>query len=537
MKIENIKIKNFRSIKEVDIKPEDFNVFIGQNNHGKTNFFEAIEWFYSPKGNLEDIKRKGASDDEEIEVELIFSGVKDGINKMKNEKKKTTMEKIIKDTDTIKIKRTSENQKSRSIFKAEDEKWVSAPTGFDGALNDLLPKLEYVKTQTNLKDIIKYGKNTPIADMLSDVLEIILEEDKKYREFKETFEKLFRDSDSKVKQQLDGLSNQVKLYLVKQFSECTKVEFRVNDPVFEDLLKNFETKVDDGVETSAEEKGDGMQRALMLAIIQAYADFRNKKGEKAKNFIFLIDEGELHLHPTAQRKLKDALLDLSRRGDQILINTHSSVLVTDDVEEQAIFKVEKHKMITNIGLAQENEKPYLIFELLGGSPADLLLPNNFLIVEGKSDLLFIRKIIERFYDDKVKIQIVYSEGDYKKQSRSLDGINTVLVPLNTSPLYKKSLVVLCEEPQNDRKKGFESFKKSYKHLVDNKQFFELPNKSIEEYYPEPWEKTKEEVKEMKCEEKKELAEKVASEIDKKVFEDNMIVIYSSLLKCWELAYK
>lgn len=537
MKISNIKIKNFRSIEKIDIELDDFNIFVGQNNHGKTNIFEAINWFYSPKGSQEEIKRKGASKDEDVEVEITFQGVTKGIDRMKNEKNRTVVKGIVKDSDKIIIKRSSANVKMRSIYESDKQEWTEKlPTGFDNSLNDLLPKLEYVRTQTNLKDIVKYGKNTPIAEMLSGVLEIILEENEHYRDFKDKFDELFRNDDSEVKAKLDSLSNDVRLYLVKQFSECTKVEFSVKDPIFEDLLKNFETKVDDGVETSAEEKGDGMQRALMLAIIQTYADFRKKKGDTTKNFIFLIDEGELHLHPTAQRKLKDSLADLSQQGDQVLINTHSSVLVVDEKQNQSIYKVEKNNKITIAQKIKEDEKPYIVYELLGGSPADLLLPNNFLIVEGKSDCYFIRKVIERFYADKVDIQIIYSEGDYSTQKRTLDGVNKVLVPLFTSPMYKDKLILLCEAPSDEAKKGYESFKNDYRFLVDGGQLFEIPEKSIEEYYPSPWKKTSEEVKQMTSDSKIKLAIKAGEEISKEIFEKDMQIIHKSLSSCWDKAF-
>ena len=41
MKISRIKITNFRSIENTNIEASDFNIIIGQNNTGKTNFFEA----------------------------------------------------------------------------------------------------------------------------------------------------------------------------------------------------------------------------------------------------------------------------------------------------------------------------------------------------------------------------------------------------------------------------------------------------------------------------------------------------------------
>jgi putative ATP-dependent endonuclease of the OLD family len=66
MYISKISVKNFRSIEFVEnLELNKFNVFVGQNNHGKTNFFEAIEWFYSGSiGDLSEIRRKGSGDQE-----------------------------------------------------------------------------------------------------------------------------------------------------------------------------------------------------------------------------------------------------------------------------------------------------------------------------------------------------------------------------------------------------------------------------------------------------------------------------------------
>lgn len=43
VRISKITICNFRSIEQAILAPSAFNVLVGQNNHGKTNFFEAIE--------------------------------------------------------------------------------------------------------------------------------------------------------------------------------------------------------------------------------------------------------------------------------------------------------------------------------------------------------------------------------------------------------------------------------------------------------------------------------------------------------------
>ncbi|HRN70001.1 MAG TPA: AAA family ATPase [Candidatus Woesebacteria bacterium] len=539
MKISKIVIHNYRSILHEEITPSDFNIFVGQNNHGKTNFFEAIEWFYNGARRGEDLLdlSHGRTPDKETYVEIEFIGALEGASLMRNEINKTKITKLLDGNDTITVKRSSNSVKTRtlSINGSELEK---TPTGFDNALNDFLPKFEYVDTKQYYVELIKFGKNTPIRSMLSGVLEALLETNK---EFRAKFDELFCDDGSEIKAQLDSLSGKVKVYLEKQFPECVRVEFIVTQPSFEELLKNFNTTIDDGIVTDAEEKGDGMQRALMLAIIQTYADYRRENEDMGKSFLFFIDEAELHLHPSAQRNLKNALYELSQRGDQVFINTHSSVFVVDDQEKQSIYKIEKHNKQTTAEPVSELEKPKVVFELLGGSPSDLLLPRNFMIVEGRCEELFLDGVIKRFYIDKPTIQIIYANGDLNKQEQSMTSINAAYVPLGEkSPIYREKLIILCDKIVSDKKiNDKKKFLEAYKHLEKNEQFYELAEDAIEKCYPPTWKKTHEEVKEMgKIQnEKVNYARKVAKEISQQEFEQEMPEVYQALCKCWDLAFK
>ncbi len=538
MKISKIKVKHFRSIREAEIEPENFNIFVGQNNHGKTNFFEAVNWFFKgpQKGEgLETIRFRGASEDGEVSVEVEFTGAQEGAQKMKNEGNKTKILGIIGESDLITVKRTSATDpKKRTLIINGEEK--RNPAGFDPALNDFLPSFEYVSTLINPMDMTKFKANTPISNMLSGVLSAILEQDEKYAEFKKKFEELFTDPNSRVHIELETLSGHVKAYLIKQFPDCEKIIFSVTAPIFEDLLKSFEAEIDDGVYTSAGEKGDGMQRALMLAIIQAYADFRREHEETSKYFLFFIDEGELHLHPSAQRKLKNALFDLTNSGDQVFLNTHSSVLISDDVDGQLIFKVEKSDKKTNIMPIQPYEKPYIVYDLLGGSPSDLLLPKNFLIVEGKSELEFLTRIISRFYSDKPVVQIIQANGDLRQADRSINAIEQVFKPLEKS-LYKDKIVILFDQSNNPA--ALAQFFTNHPDLQTNNQSFQLEVGNIEEYYPNQgsWRKSGIEVDAMSGHHKVSHSQQVGNGISKEQFESEMTIVYSALVKCWEVAFE
>jgi len=549
MKIAKIRINNFRSVKESEFSTTDFNIFVGQNNCGKTNFFEAIEFFFNGLGRggkLDDLRFKREVD-REIIVEVTFSGALHGAAQMQNEGNRTKIERMLGGNDTVTVMRTS-NAPKRKVFV--DGLEVNPGTGFDAALNDFLPKFEYVNTKQYFDSVAKYAKTTPMGIMLSGVLTAILEENVQYQEFQAKFKELFEDDDSEIKAEFDNIGSKVKLHLEKQFPDCTKVKFEVTAPAFDDLLKNFETTVDDGIETLAEEKGDGMQRALMLAIIQTYADFRKTNEDLGKSFLFFIDEAELHLHPTAQRNLKNVLLELSSSTDQVFINTHSSVFVADNYESQSIFKVEKTIGETSIQSISDFDKPYIVYELLGGSPADLLLPRNFLIVEGQSEFELLTRVIQRFYPDRPKIQIVKANGDIDQAERTINAIEKIFIPLGTS-IYKDKVVILIDQPSQQTQGGVAHFLETNNHLNANNQFFRLALRDIEQCYPNQpdlvygnWRKSQAEldavnengIKIITGKKKKQLAKYVGEMITQQQFETDLQVCFSSLERCWELAY-
>lgn len=542
MKISRIKIENFRSIQSAEFTATDFNIFVGQNNSGKTNYFEAMEFFFN--GLKKDIKINDVKFQREegnhILVEVEFSGAQHGMAAMQNDANRTKIERALNGSDTVVFTRTSHIPNKRTMYVGGDE--VRPGTGFDQALNDFLPKFEYVSTKQYYDSVAKFAKTTPIGIMLSGVLNTILQENVQYQEFQQKFRELFEDDDSQIKEQFDIIGGRVRYFLEKQFPDCTSVKFEVTPPAFEDLLKNFDTSVDDGVETLAEEKGDGMQRALMLAIIQAFAEYRRAHDELGRTFLFFIDEAELHLHPTAQRKLKDVLYTLSQDTDQVFINTHSSVFIADNYDGQSLFKVEKNEGQTSIVSTTDADKPYIIYELLGGSPSDLLLPKNFLVVEGKSEIEFLNRIINRIYADRPEIHIIQSMGDIDQAERTINAIERVYAALQTS-IYRDTLIILIDHPSEERRAGVDAFLERNNNLRINNQFHHLPLRDIEQCYPDQedpvyrnWRRTQEETDVMTSHQKLQLARRVGDQITQEQFETIMPECFAALTECWAKAY-
>ena len=74
MKIQSVRIKNFRALKDVTIPFDSVTTFIGPNGTGKSTVLRALDWFFN--GKPSSLTEKGCSfgaTDEEIEVQVTFS--------------------------------------------------------------------------------------------------------------------------------------------------------------------------------------------------------------------------------------------------------------------------------------------------------------------------------------------------------------------------------------------------------------------------------------------------------------------------------
>lgn len=530
MRISAISAQNFRSLRDIALTVGSFNILVGQNNHGKTNLLEALAWLYTGKSEPGILRHVDAGD-AEVVVEVEFSGMQAGLAQISNEENRTKLSRIIGESDTMRVRRTSTDPKNRFIWHPGNGSWVRQPTGVDSTFNNCMPRFEFVEATKSLKEVLAYKNTTPIGQMLSGIITEVLEQDGAYREFREKFEALFGSPESGVRKMLDDLSERVQKHLEKQFPDCRRVDFQVDEPEFDELLKTYTTHLDDGVATTAEEKGDGMQRALMLAVINTHADFR-RESALGRSFIFFLDEAELHLHPTAQRQLKTALLSLSSSGDQVFLTTHSSVFIADEHPDQKVFRVEKSDRNTTIAVVEHGDRQEVVYQLLGGNPADLLLPANFLLVEGPSEEAFLRGLIKRFYADRPRIQVVAADGDDERQRQYLAAISTVYDPLRQTPIYGGKLVLLCDLPNGEEKeRRFNAFKAANPHLERNGQLHVLPVNGLEDYYPAVLR-----ARFANIHRKTLMARKMAEDITQEQFEGEMPVAYAALEQCWASAY-
>lgn len=193
----------------------------------------------------------------------------------------------------------------------------------------------------------------------------------------------------------------------------------------------------------------------------------------------LIDEPELGLSPKVQQSLSGFFQDQEQREkyfphlERVFVATHSSLFLSrSDVSSNYVVTKEGLRIsLSRVQTIQDFHR--LQFNLLGNSLEVMFFPSAIVVVEGKTDYIYLDRVIGLRMAGR-RVTVIPSGGDVKKKVHSL---KEILGDFERSPFRGRIFIVLDSVHQP----GLSDELVRMGVLVDN--IVVWPKNGIEYFYP------------------------------------------------------
>lgn len=385
-----LRIKNLGPIIEDEVFFENFTFFVGRNNAGKSHYLKAVELLLSTGIRKEHIPKWQHDKNQPIVLEGDFLGVGSFTDLVTASNHKKAIEDAIKD-DVLTVASVLDPEAGAQLGIYKEDGTVHNPTGFTGNLLKVLPDVISIPATADTVEELADKSTTALGKLKKEVMSAFFQElASKTKTALSGLDDFLHSKDEAVRSKTiiefeTGLRDE----FMGEFSDVIpSVEFGLPDETV--IAKEMRILLDDGYKTEVEQKGHGLQRATLMALLKLLAR-SGKKYQDRPAPIFLIGELESFLHPYAQREMANALVQMMERY-QIITSTHSPFIVTPDtVEGYRRVKKDKVSGAKNITLDTSTVDVDLVkrhLERRGNLEG--LFADRVILIEGNHD--------EDFYD-------------------------------------------------------------------------------------------------------------------------------------------
>lgn len=369
MRLKGIKLKNFRSyLDEASISIDDLTAIIGKNDAGKSTILEALEIFFNNeliKIESADSAQGGVATD--VNITCIFDNLPSTLTIDSRAETTLAAEHLLNvdgDLEIVKIFNCSLKTPTASIFVK-----CNYPTATNcqdlhrlknEQLKTRLTTLGIATTDIDLRSNVQIRKaiwnNESTLNLLPILVSLEEEDGKKvWGKLKEELplyalfqsDRASKDEDSEVQDPmklavkeaiasvqttLDHIKNivqtkaqEVAKRTLDKLNEMSPELAQDLTPLFKSEPKwdsLFKLSLTDDNQIPINKRGSGTRRLILINFFRAEAE-RKQAEQNARGVIYAIEEPETSQHPTNQKMLIEALIDLADKPNcQVLLTTH-----------------------------------------------------------------------------------------------------------------------------------------------------------------------------------------------------------------------
>ncbi len=409
MKITYLHIKNFKSIRDLEIKDiENAMILVGKNNTGKTVVVDAIRAaageYTIKEHHFLDLSRK-------IEIQLCVEFTQEDLEGFHRKgyvskyKKYDLWEKdfrsklpsyqdgvlsftcIINRDGVIKYNDGFKNNNSYIPIVFPKTYHIDQSRNIDAIQSEVLRF--YDKASMNdIKENVCMFDRTRTCNRCFDCIGVINrktpEEMTAYEAEKLMEYKLFHTN-------INAFGEKLNHYFHLNGSMSQDIKFEVN--FHPEEMFSIETKVynkERQIEGSLKTLSEGLKSIYALSMLEAYID-----EETTIPCIIMIEDPEIYLHPQLQKVASEILFRLSKKN-QVIFTTHSPNMVFNFSSKQIKQVVLDEEYYTII---KEDTEIDQILDDLGYTANDLLNVSFVFIVEGKQDANRLPLLLQKYYSE------------------------------------------------------------------------------------------------------------------------------------------
>ena len=408
MQITFLRIKNFKSIKNLQIKDvENCLILVGKNNTGKTVVLDAIR---AVTGNYK-VKETDFNERKqniEISMTLEISGEdlrqfhKYGlVSHYKNyDSWLQDFQKKIPCYENGRLRFTCTINQNGTIRyddgKSKDNDYII----------EVLPKVHFIDTARKLKsfqeDFFLLRQAKELQQLKSNTC--IFDASRKCNQCFQCIGLINQKTPEEMTLRETALLLEQKMYQLdlETLSEKVNDNYRKNGGMEEISYKincNWDqmlsvkveaSRKETGHSTQVEHLGNGMRSIYMLSLLETYIEEEQKIPS-----IIIVEYPELFLHPSLQKSASKILYKLSKKN-QVIFTTHSPNMVSNFTRGQVCQVVLDRE---GYSIARQNADIDDILNDLGYSANDFLNVDFVFIVEGKQDKNRLPLLLEKYYSD------------------------------------------------------------------------------------------------------------------------------------------
>lgn len=468
MRIKRLKIHNFRSIHDLEMECMSLVTLLGPNNHGKSNLLAALDFFFSTSSKPveQDFFISRSEGDNDLWVEITFDELTEqerntfkkyvqsngtisirktarinegGIEVFYNgyveqpDVEWLNSDKAGDYTSRERVNQTplkdfvpSSGRLTKAHIEEAQQKYIEQhreEISFSRVLEEgpllgqknvgggVLPDFYLIPAIRDLTDEIKVKTTTTFGRLLNRAVREMAERDPRFREARKQLEEVVlslnvRGDNEQESNQLANLERSIEEELR---TWGVKVNIEVTQPELERLFElGTDVYLNDGVKTPADRKGHGLQRAMIFALLRAWAkSLREERSSgdqggpaprrHSDSVIFAMEEPELFLHPHAQRRLYTTLREIAETANhQVFITTHSThfvnlehykeiSIITKDTPEQGSRVRQFVDELFEGEDVEERKKRFHMAQWINPDRGEMFFAKRVIFVEGETE--------------------------------------------------------------------------------------------------------------------------------------------------------